>query len=135
MRVIDTNVLASLLLQGPFSDLARALYAADPQWRSEAFVMTELANVLATQVRLRDMPVDDALTLLDHAASVMADGLVEVDHSAALALAAQRQVSAYDARYLVVAQRLQTRLVTEDAKLRQKAPDLTWSIAQALAGT
>jgi predicted nucleic acid-binding protein len=42
-------------------------------------------------------------------------------------------VSAYDARYLVVAQRLQTRLVTEDAKLRSKAPDLTCSLAEELA--
>ena len=134
MLVIDTNVLASLLLQGPFSQLARTLCAADPQWRSEAFVMTELANVLATQIRLRDMPLKDALDLLDHGTAVMADGLVEIDNSAALSLAAERKVSAYDARYLVVAQRLQTRLMTEDAKLRQKAPELTWSIAQALAG-
>lgn len=134
MFVVDTNVLVGLLVEGPFSGLARALYAADPDWRSEAFVMTELANVLATQIRLRDMPLTDALDLLARAAAVMADGLDEIGHAAALSLAAQRKVSAYDSRYLVVAQRLQTRLVTEDAKLRERAPDLTCSIAEALAG-
>lgn len=134
MLVVDTNVVVSLLLNGPFSEQARALYAADPDWRSEAFLMTELANVLASQFKLRDMPLPDALDLLSRADALMADGLVEIPHGAALTLATQLGVSAYDARYLVVAQRLQTRLVTEDAKLRRKAPDLTCSIAEALAG-
>lgn len=133
MLVVDTNVVASLLLNGPFSEQARALYAADPDWRSEAFLMTELANVLASQVKLRDMPLPDALNLLSRADALMADGLVEIPHGAALTLATRLGVSAYDARHLVVAQRLQTRLVTEDAKLRSKAPDLTGSLAEALA--
>jgi predicted nucleic acid-binding protein len=133
MLVVDTNVVASLLLNGPFSEQARARYAADPDWRSEAFLMTELANVLALQVKLRDMPLPDALNLLSRADALMADGLVEIPHGAALTLATRLGVSAYDARYLVVAQRLQTRLVTEDAKLRSKAPDLTCSLAEALA--
>ena len=132
MVVVDTNIVASLLLKGPFTEQALALYAADPDWRSEAFVMTELANVLATQIKLRDMPLPDAVNLLSRGAALMAEGLVEIPHEAALTMAAQRDVSAYDSRYLVVAQRLQTRLVTEDAKLRKKAPDLTCSIADAL---
>lgn len=132
MLVVDTNVVASLLLNGPFSEQARALYAADPDWRSEAFLMTELANVLASQFKLRDMPLPHALDLLSRADALMADGLVEIPHAAALTLATQLGASAYDARYLVVAQRLQTRLVTEDAKLRRKAPDLTCSLAEAL---
>lgn len=133
MFVVDTNVLASLLLNGTFTASARALHAADSGWKSEAFVMTELANVLATQVKLRAMPLTDALDLLARGSAVMMGGLVEISHSAALSLAAERDVSAYDARYLVVAQRLQTRLVTEDAKLRRAAPELTCSLAEALA--
>ena len=132
MLVVDTNVVAGLLLNGPFTEQARALYAADPDWRSEAFLMTELANVLASQCKLRDMPLPDALDLLSRADALMADGLVEIPHAAALTLATQFGASAYDARYLVVAQRLQTRLVTEDAKLRRKAPDLTCSMAEVL---
>lgn len=134
MVVVDTNVLASLLVQGPFSEQARALYVADPDWRSDAFVMIELTNVLATQIRLRDMPLTDALDLLRRGAALMEHGLVEVADAEALTLAGQRGISAYDARYLVVAQRLQTRLVTEDARLRKATPDLACSIADALGG-
>ena len=133
MLVVDTNVVASLLLSGPFTEQATALYAHDPDWHSEAFLMIELANVLATQTRLRDLPLTDALALLGRGAALMSDGLVEVSHEAALSMAAQRAVSAYDARYLVVAERLRTCLVTEDAKLRRAAPELTCSLAEALA--
>jgi predicted nucleic acid-binding protein len=42
-------------------------------------------------------------------------------------------VTAYDARFLALAHRLGTRLVTEDAKLRSAAPALTLSLAEALA--
>lgn len=94
--------------------------------------MTESANVLASQAKLRDMPVPVALDLLTRADAVLADGLVQIPHEAALTLAAQRGVSAGDARCLAGAQRLQTRQVTEDAKLRGKAPDLTCSLAEAL---
>ena len=41
---------------------------------------------------------------------------------------------AYDARFLVVAEGLGIRLVTEDVKLRRAAPKLTQSLAQALGG-
>lgn len=85
-----------------------------------------------SQVKLRDMPLPVALDLLTRADAVLADGLVQIPHEAALTLAAQRGVSAGDARCLAGAQRLQTRQVTEDAKLRGKAPDLTCSLAEAL---
>lgn len=49
MLVVDTNIVASLLLKGPFTEQALALYPGDPDWSSEVFLMTELANVLATQ--------------------------------------------------------------------------------------
>jgi predicted nucleic acid-binding protein len=45
----------------------------------------------------------------------------------------QYRVTAYDARFLALAQQLDRRLVTEDAKLRAAAPKLTQSLVEALA--
>jgi predicted nucleic acid-binding protein len=56
-----------------------------------------------------------------------------VSHQAALAAALDYRVTPYDARFLVLAQRLESRLITEDAKLRAAAPKLTQSLAEALA--
>ena len=54
-------------------------------------------------------------------------------HDAALALATRHGVTAYDARFLALAERVGLRLVTEDSKLRAAAPALTQSLADALA--
>jgi predicted nucleic acid-binding protein len=50
-----------------------------------------------------------------------------------LSVAVRYRVTAYDARFLALAQQLGTPLVTEDAKLRLAAPNLTQSLAEALA--
>jgi predicted nucleic acid-binding protein len=50
-----------------------------------------------------------------------------------LAIAARHHVSAYDARFLALADHLGRRLVTEDIRLRIAAPALTQSLAEALA--
>jgi predicted nucleic acid-binding protein len=50
-----------------------------------------------------------------------------------LAIATRHRVSAYDARFLSLADQLGSRLITEDARLRAAAPALTQSLAEALA--
>ncbi len=60
-------------------------------------------------------------------------GLVALPHRVALEHARRFGVSAYDARFLAVAEKLRSPLVTEDARLRAAAPSLTRSIADALS--
>jgi predicted nucleic acid-binding protein len=133
MVVVDTNVLGYLLLEGEQTPYARALLEQDGDWRSESFVMVEMTNVLATVMRVRRMSFKDAVVVLANAQVVMQPGLEDADHAQVLELAAHKKISAYDARFVVIARDLGTRLVTEDAKLRRAAPDLTQSIAEALA--
>ena len=70
---------------------------------------------------------------LDQAHQLFDGALHAVDDQTALAAAIKFQISGYDARFLAAAIALGARLVTEDAKLRAKAPELTWSIAEALS--
>ncbi len=132
MVVIDTNVLAYLLIEGDRTPQAQALYGRDPEWRSEAFLLVEFSNVLSTYVRSGGMTQTQAETLLAEAERRMR-GLVNVPHTQALRAAEQYGVSAYDARFLAAARNLGGKLVTEDARLRAAAPALTCSLAQALA--
>ena len=71
-------------------------------------------------------------SLLAEAARRMRE-LLNVPNLQALRCAERFAVSAYDARFLAVADTLGAKLVTEDTKLRAAAPALTRSIAQALA--
>ena len=132
MLVVDTNILAYLLIEGNHTALAQALYQRDADWRSEGFVLIEFSNILATYQRtgaLSRAVAEDMLT----SAEQIVTGLINLPHGRALKLAVEFGVSAYDARFLGVAQNLGTRLVTEDARLRAAAPKLTRSLAEALA--
>lgn len=59
--------------------------------------------------------------------------MTRIAHESALQIAVRFRVSAYDARFLALAEQLGSRLVTEDAKLRAGAPALTQSLNEALA--
>ena len=132
MVVVDTNILAYLLLEGDRTKQAQALYAKDSDWRSEAFLLVEFSNVLTTYRRMHALSSQQTESLLAEAASRVRE-LSSVPNLRALRCAERFAVSAYDARFLAAADALGTKLVTEDAKLRAAAPDLTRSLAQALA--
>ncbi|MCC6210346.1 MAG: type II toxin-antitoxin system VapC family toxin [Burkholderiales bacterium] len=134
MVVVDTNVVAYLLIEGERTADAQTLYLQDPDWRSEGFLLVEFSNLLATYVRNGRLDASAAADLLANAESSLT-GIVNLPHSRALTLALELGVSAYDARFVAVARGLGTRLVTEDARLRQAAPAFTQTLAQAVRGS
>lgn len=134
MVVVDTNILAYLLISGDRTDLARALFERDAEWRSDAFALIEFSNILATCERRGDLDRTQAERLQNDAETVLR-GWVNIPHVTALATARRFGVSAYDARFLAAAEQLRSRLVTEDTKLRSAAPQLTLSLAESLAAS
>jgi predicted nucleic acid-binding protein len=132
MVVVDCNVIAHLLLDGEQTPRARALLERDADWHSDSTLMIEFTNLLATAMRVRKLAPDEAAIAVTQAQGVIDPGLHAASHFEALSVARRCRVSAYDARYLVVARDLGVRLVTEDARLREAAPDLTQSLADAL---
>ncbi len=133
MVVVDTNIVVHLVLEGDATANARALMAADADWQSEPFLLVEFTNVVATAIRSGRMKTAAAQSALSDAQRVIEPGLHTAPHASVLALAVQHRVSAYDARFLAIAQQFGTKLVTEDTKLRKAAPALTQSLSQALA--
>lgn len=132
MVLVDTNVVAHLLLAGEPGVAARALYEKDPDWRSEPLLFFELTNVLATAMRTGGVARAKAVQMLDKAHQIFDGALHAVRDEDALDVAAQFRISGYDARFVATARALGSRLVTEDARLRRAAPSLTWSLADAL---
>jgi predicted nucleic acid-binding protein len=134
MVLVDTNIIFSLLVSSaPWFDAARALYARDPDWRTESHALVEIGNVLSRYVRAREMTGAQALALMTDADERLRPRMIVAGHVDALRTAMKYKVSAYDARFLYCANDLGARLVTEDAKLRKAAPRLTQSLQDALA--
>ena len=132
MIAVDTNVIAYLLIEGDRTADAQALRLADPDWRSEPFLLVEFSNLLATQVRAKALSAAQAKSLLEVAAQQVS-AWVEVPPAEALAVAFDHQVSAYDARFVACARRLSVPLVTEDSRLRAATPGSSMSIAEAVS--
>ena len=133
MLLVDTNVVVYLLIHGEQTRAAQELRSRDPDWRSEAFLLVEFTNVLAFSIATKRMTLSLAADLLTRATALFDGKLGRIPHSSVLATAVRHRVSAYDARFLALADQLGSRLVTEDARLRAAAPALTQSLAEALA--
>jgi predicted nucleic acid-binding protein len=130
--VVDTNVVAYLLIEGDRTTDSHALYAKDPDWQSEAFVLVELTNILTTYTRINALTREQGVELLA-AAETLLPPLPSVSHQEAYEVAVEFGISAYDARFIAFARQMKTKLVTEDAKLRKAVPAWTVSISDTLA--
>ena len=49
--IVAVNIVVYLLIEGPFTPVARATLARDPHWIAPALWKHEFLNVLATTVR------------------------------------------------------------------------------------
>lgn len=133
MLIVDTNVAAYLLIEGDHTAAAQELHDRDPDWRSEALLLIEFINVLASLIATKRITLKLAQDFLGKAIALFDGKLTRVPHPSVLAAAARHGISAYDARFLALANQLGHRLVTEDTRLRAAAPALTQSLAEALA--
>lgn len=133
MLVIDTNIIAPLYVRSALTDAVTRLFAQDRIWRTEPLALIELSNVLITYERARYITAGTVRDCLDRAAAFLQPNLFRVSHEAALDAALRYGTTACDGRFLALADQLDSRLVTEDAKLRAAAPLLTQSLSEALA--
>lgn len=117
MIVVDTNVLAYLLIPGQYTESAERLLLDEPEWAAPLLWRSELRNVLATYVRSKRLEVSDALALHRRAADLIGAEEYDPETSDVLRLAKASGCSAYDCEFVSVAEYLDVKLVTADAKL------------------
>jgi predicted nucleic acid-binding protein len=132
MVLVDANILAYLVIEGILNRDAQRLYRMDPEWHTEAFAFIELSNVLASYHRLKALTLSVCLETMREAEDAIGANVHSVLTSESLVTAAEFGISAYNARYIALARKLNATLVTEDKKLRKSAPDWTCSLDEAL---
>lgn len=135
MIVADTNLVAQLILKLDQTETAQAVYRSDPEWVMPELWRHEFLNVLANYLRFDRAPPERLALAWQNANTLFADSARQPDWLLALKLAGEHNTSAYDAQYLALAQTLSLPLVTEDRKLRQAAPGLSFSMHDFLERT
>jgi predicted nucleic acid-binding protein len=131
--VVDTNVVAYLLIRGEKTAMARALWDRDPDWCCPSLWRHEFLNILATLVKVDGLPLTKAGSLWANATDLLAGGERPIEMLEALRLAAQYKISAYDAQFVALAQRLGVLLATEDCRLAKAFPESARSLSDLLA--
>lgn len=122
MIVVDANVIAYLLIPGQHTGAAEQLLLQDQDWAAPRLWRSEVRNVLANYVRAGQMDWTDATLLFDRADLILGDNEFEVETSEVLRLSKASGCSAYDCEYVALADFLDLRFVTADAKLRRAFP-------------
>ena len=117
MIVVDTNLLAYLLLPNPNAAQAEAILIKDPVWIAPALIHSEFRNVLLGAVRRKDVAERDADSFLARAQEVITVPDEPLDSAAVFALALQSGCSAYDCEFVWLARHLRVPLVTADKKV------------------
>lgn len=124
MIVVDTNVIAYLLIAGDRSQAAHRLWQTDREWVAHRLWLDEFLNVLATSERHGRLDSRLAAGLLDDAIDLLLDGTFEVRPERVLAVARQTGCSGYHSQYVALAEDLGVALYTWDRQILDRCPKL-----------
>jgi predicted nucleic acid-binding protein len=121
--VVDTNLIAYLLIEGERTEMSERVLDADEDWNAPLIWRSELRNTLAKSVWRNRIDMGEAFRIMTEAESIMAEGEFPVVSGDVLSLAALSGCSAYDAEFVVLARDLRVPLVTTDKELLGKFPE------------
>ena len=124
MIVADTNLVAYLLIFSEHTALARAVWTKDDRWMLPTLWRSEFLNVLVTSTRAGILTRAQAGDTWHIANAVFGGNEIEPSGDDVLAAAVERNLSAYDAQFVVAASDLGVPLVTADRRLQAACSDL-----------
>jgi len=121
--VVDTNVLAYLLLPGGHGAVAEQVLERDPRWAAPLLLRSELRNVLSGWVRRGALSLDRAVSTATDAEEYVRGREFSVPDRDVLELAERSGCTAYDCEFVALAKQLGTRLVTSDRQVLTAFPE------------
>lgn len=130
MIVADTNVIAYLVLDSPYTDLATDLYARDPDWAVPLLWRSEFRSVLIHYVRQGHLSIAQALQIQEETEEIFREHEYDVPSSEVLRLSAESGCSPYDCEFVALSHALDVPLVTMDRKLQACFPETTHLLDQ-----
>ncbi len=125
MIVVDTDVCAYFWLRHDTerTRLADEVGRRDGLWAVPPIWVSEFRNVLASSIRFRGMPLDEAQRVASAAEADLLGRIVPVYTPYVLQLVERSGCTAYDCEFVAAAQALGTRLVTGDRALAAAFPE------------
>lgn len=130
MIVAHTDLVSYLLIAGERTVEVRRIWRRDPDWVLPPLWRCEFLNALALAVQSEVLDVDQARACWSQAVRLLGSSEVEPGGSEVLDSAVRLGISASDAQFVAVAERLDCSLVTNDGALLERCPGRAVSIAR-----
>jgi predicted nucleic acid-binding protein len=130
--VVDVNVIAYLLIEGPQTREAEALLARDPEWCAPLLWRSEWRNVLAGYLRRRELDRSGVLECLEASEALVRSREYLPEGARVMELVDASSCSAYDCEYVAVAETLGVPLVTYDRRVIESFPERATAPAEFL---
>ena len=127
MIVIDTNVVAYLLLRGTHTEIARQIFLRNSNWAAPTLWRSEFRNVLSRSVHQKHITLAHAIELQTVAEELFKGREYAVVSVDVLQAAAHSECSAYDCEFVTLARTLGVPLVTNDQQVLRAFPHIAVS--------
>jgi predicted nucleic acid-binding protein len=96
MIVVDTNIISYLFISGDFSTQAEKIFLKDSKWAAPLLWRSEFRSVLAQYIRKGLLTLEDAIEIMESAATLMENNEFDVSSGQVLELVNASNLSAYD---------------------------------------
>lgn len=133
MIVVDTNIIAYLLLSGEHSDKAAKALRREPVWAVPLLWRSELHNVMALYIRKSVLTVSQAVMVIDRADELINGREFTVSTRSVLELVEHSNCSAYDCEFVALAHDLSAPLLTADRRILDQFPEVAISLERYVA--
>lgn len=133
MIVVDTNVIAYLIIPGDTTDLAETVRAKDPLWAAPWLWRSEMRNLLTLYERRGLLSLAEIQNFMSDAEELLSGREYVVSSDVVLSLAANSGCTAYDCEFIYLAEELSVPMVTSDKKLLSAFPQIAKSMDDFIA--
>jgi predicted nucleic acid-binding protein len=122
--VVDTTVLAALMIEPTIPEPVEELRHRDSKWAAPDLWRHELISVAWKYIRIDQLTVAAASDILVETELIMHPRTFRVSPALVLSTALEFGISAYDAHFAALAREMNTTLYTHDRALIDCCPDI-----------
>ncbi len=132
MIVVDSNIIAYLMIPSDRTKEVEKLLLKDSEWIAPLLWRSEFRNILTLYMKQSQMSLILAEQTIARAENLLSEREYGVLSSDVLALTYEKSLSAYDAEYVVLAINFGVPLITVDKKLLKEASEYAVSPSKYL---
>ncbi len=133
MIVVDTNVIAYLMIKGEFTNDANKVFKKNSDWIAPSLWKHEFLNVLTTLVNTKRAKLNNVISYFKITNKLFPKLGKEPNYEHVITISANYKISAYDAQFVSLAMNLDIPLITQDNQLLEKFPDISQTMKQFIS--